>query len=82
MKDPWRGDGWILRRGLARWWKLYLGCGRSRLHRETDREECPGVMGRGVGVVKGDAVEVDIIVAVGESSEIGAGLAEADAVAI
>ena len=44
-------------------------------------EEGPGVMRGGVGVVEGNAVEVDVVVAVGEAAEVGLGLAEADAVA-
>jgi hypothetical protein len=46
------------------------------------REEGPGVVGRRVGVVEGDAVEVDVVVAVGEAAEVGLGLAEAGAVAV
>src|SRR5580704_16131708 len=44
------------------------------------REECPRVMGWGVGVIEGDAVEVDVVVPVGEATEVSLGLAEADAV--
>ena len=45
-------------------------------------EEGPGVVGGSVGVVEGDAVEVDVVVAVGKAAEVGLGLAEADAVAV
>ena len=45
-------------------------------------KESPGVMGGRVRVVEGNAVEVDVVVAVREAAEVGFGLAEADAVAV
>jgi len=49
---------------------------------ELRGEEGPGVVGGRVGVVEGDAVEVDVVVAIGEAAEVGGGLTEADAVAV
>jgi hypothetical protein len=43
-------------------------------------EERPGVMRGRVGVIKGNAVEVDVVIAVGEAAEVGLGLAEAYAI--
>src|SRR6266851_65215 len=45
-------------------------------------EEGPGVVGGAVGVVEGDAVEGDVVVAVGEAAEVGLAVAEADAVGV
>ena len=45
-------------------------------------EEGPGVVGGGVGVFEGDAVEGDVVVAVGEAAEVGFGVTEADAVGV
>ncbi len=45
-------------------------------------KEGPGVVGGGVGVLEGDAVEVDVVVPVGEAAEVGFGVAEADAVGV
>ena len=64
--------------------------GRSRARRavevdaaqELRREERPGVMRDAVGIRPGNAVELDVVVAVGETAEVGLGLAEADAVAV
>ena len=39
-------------------------------------------MGDGVGIGPGDAVELDVVVAVGEAAEVGFGLAETDAVGV
>src|SRR5258705_3085353 len=49
---------------------------------ELRREKRPRVMRGGVGVVEGDAVEVDVVVAIGKATEIGAGLAKPDAIAV
>src|SRR5208283_3631625 len=43
-------------------------------------KEGPGVMGRSVGVVERNAVEVDVVVAVDEAAEVGLALAQAYAV--
>ena len=45
-------------------------------------EEGPRVVGRCVGVVERDSVEVDVVVAIGKAAEVGLRLAEADAIAI
>ena len=45
-------------------------------------EEGPGVVAGGVGVVEGDAVEVDVVLAVREATEVGGALAEADSVGV
>ena len=44
-------------------------------------KESPGVVGGGVGVVEGNAIEVDVVIAVRESAEIGLRLPETDAIA-
>ena len=49
---------------------------------ELRGEEGPGVMGRRIGVVERDAVEVDIVAAVREAAEVSAGLAETNTVAV
>jgi len=55
---------------------------RSRVDsaEELSGEEGPGVVRRRVGVVERNAIEVDVVVAVGKAAEVGAGLAETDAV--
>ncbi len=43
-------------------------------------EEGPGVMRRSVGVVERDAIEIDVVIAIGKAAEVSARLAKTDAI--
>ena len=49
---------------------------------ELRGEEGPGVVRRRVSVVERNAVEVDVVVAIGKAAEVGLALAQANAVTV